>query len=79
MPLARATFTKGQVGFQRDPAICSESCFQSCISNVPVPPALPSSLQVNCTLVESHEPFKKHAIPSDYAAFQNVFSKQAAT
>ncbi len=57
----------------------SESCFQNCISNVPVPPALPSSLQVNSTLVESPEPLKKHAIPYDYAAFQDVFSKQAAT
>ncbi len=54
----------------------SESCFQNCISIVPV---LPSILQVNFTLVESPEPLKKHVIPSDFAAFQDVFSKQAAT
>ncbi len=57
----------------------SESCFQNCLSNVPKPPVSPSSLQVNSTLVESPEPFEKHSISSDYVAFQDVFSKQAAT
>ncbi len=57
----------------------SESCFQNCLSNVPEPPACPSSLQVNSTLMESPEPLEKHIIPSDYVAFQDVFSKQAAT
>ncbi len=57
----------------------SESCFQNSLSNVPVPPVCHSSLQVNSTVVESHEPLEQHSIPSDYPAFQNVFSKQTAT
>ncbi len=57
----------------------SEACFYNCLSNVPVPPVSPSRLQVNSTLMESPEPLEKHIIPSDYAAFQDVFSKQAAT
>ncbi len=57
----------------------SESCFQNCLSNVPVPLAGTSHLQVNSTLVESPESLIQHVIPSDYMAFQDVFSKQAAT
>ncbi len=56
-----------------------ESCFQNCNSNVPAQLVLPSGFQVNSTLVESPKPLKKHAIPSDYVAFQDVFSKQAVT
>ncbi len=57
----------------------SESFFQNCISNIPVPPVCPSSFQINSALVESPEPLEQNTIPSDYVAFQDVFSKQAAT
>ncbi len=53
--------------------------FQNCLSNVPSPPVKTSSLQVNSTLMESPEPLENLTIPSDYAVFQDVFSKQAAT
>ncbi len=38
-----------------------------------------SCLQVNSSLVESPETLESPKVPSDYAAFQDVFSKQAAT
>ncbi len=45
----------------------------------PSPPAITACLQVNSTLVESPESQENPEIPSDYTAFQDVFSKQAAT
>lgn len=49
------------------------------VSNIPVPRVKNPSLQIHSTLVESPEPLEVPKIPSDYAAFQDVFSKQAAT
>lgn len=54
----------------------SPACFQNCLSNVPVPPV---SDPVQSTLVESPKPHTTPIIPSDYMAFQDVFSKQVAT
>ncbi len=52
---------------------------QNCLSNVPVPLVSNPKLQVHSTVVESPEPREVPTIPSDYMAFQDVFSKQAAT
>ncbi len=57
----------------------SKTCIQDCLSNVPVPLANNPKLQVHSTLVESPEPREVPTIPSDYMAFQDVFSKQAVT
>ncbi len=57
----------------------SKECFQNCLSAVPTPPTSNPSLQINSTHVESPEPLESPSIPSDYGAFQDVFSKQAAT
>ncbi len=57
----------------------SKECFQNCLSAVPTPPTFNPSLQINSTHVESPEPLESLSIPSDYGAFQDVFSKQAAT
>ncbi len=57
----------------------SKECFQNCLSAVPTPPTFNPSLQINSTHVESPEPLESPSIPSDYGAFQDVFSKQAAT
>ncbi len=56
----------------------SKTCIQKGLTNVPV--TLVSNLkpQVHSTLVESPEPCEVLTIPSDYTAFQDVFSKQAA-
>ncbi len=57
----------------------SETCFQNCLSSIPKPLRKSSQIQVCSTLVESPELQVKCTIPSDYQAFQDVFSKQAAT
>ncbi len=49
------------------------------LTTVPKPRSSPIPAQLSSTLVESPEPAQVHTIPSDYAAFQDVFSKQAAT
>ncbi len=56
-----------------------KTCFQDCLSSIPVPLTKDPKLRVHSTLVESPEPREVPTIPSDYQAFQNVFSKQAAT
>ncbi len=57
----------------------SKTCVLNCLSNVPVPLVGNPKLQVHSTLVESPEPREVPTIPSDYTAFHDVFSKQAAT
>ncbi len=57
----------------------SKECFQNCLSAVPTPPTSSPSLQINSTHFESPKPLESPSIPSDYGAFQDVFSKQAAT
>jgi len=57
----------------------SPAFFQNCLSNVPEPLVSEPILHVCSTLVESPEPQTAPTIPSDYMAFQDVFSKQAAT
>ncbi|KAL0169271.1 hypothetical protein M9458_033867, partial [Cirrhinus mrigala] len=52
----------------------SPECHKSCLQNLPIP-----NLQLQSTLVESPESYKSTSIPEDYRAFQDVFSKQAAT
>ncbi len=55
----------------------SEYCQRHCLLRV-TPPT--SSLLQNCsTSVESPKPERKFTIPYEYRAFQDVFSKQAAT
>ncbi len=48
------------------------------LSNIPVPLVSNPKLQVYSTLVESPKPCEVPTIPSDYTAFQDVFSKQVA-
>ncbi len=55
----------------------SEFWQQNCLTTVPKPRSSPIPAQLSSTLVESPEPAQVHTIPSDYAAFQDVFSKQA--
>ncbi|KAI2657297.1 Transposon Tf2-9 polyprotein [Labeo rohita] len=50
----------------------SSDCHKSCLQNCP-------NLKLQSTLVESPESNKSTSIPDDYRAFQDVFSKQAAT
>ncbi len=57
----------------------SETCFQNCLPSIPKPPKKSLQIQVCSTLVESPERQVKCTIPSDYQAFQDVFSKQAAS
>ncbi len=57
----------------------SEFCRQNCLIVVSKPRASPIPAQLASTLVESPEPAEIPTIPSDYAAFQDIFSKQAAT
>ncbi len=53
----------------------SDTCFQNCLSAIPKPLKRSSQVQVCSTLIESPEPQVKRTIPSDYQAFQDVFSK----
>ncbi|KAL0167736.1 hypothetical protein M9458_035958, partial [Cirrhinus mrigala] len=55
----------------------SKHCFIHCLSGIP--PHHVTSVQLASTLVESPEPTSVQEIPADYRAFQDVFSKQAAT
>ncbi|KAL0198905.1 hypothetical protein M9458_007445, partial [Cirrhinus mrigala] len=55
----------------------SKQCHTQCLSNLPLRRPVP--IQVASTHVESPEPAFTPAIPAEYAAFQDVFSKQAAT
>ncbi|XP_050960534.1 uncharacterized protein LOC127161828 [Labeo rohita] len=55
----------------------SERCQEDCLSNRPQP--LPVPVTVSSTLVESPETEDLPEIPAEYVAFQDVFSKQAAT
>ncbi|KAI2646181.1 Transposon Tf2-8 polyprotein [Labeo rohita] len=55
----------------------SVCCFEHCLSNLPKP--LPVPVSLSSTLVESPELENPPEIPAEYMAFQDVFSKQAAT
>ncbi|KAL0172286.1 hypothetical protein M9458_032597, partial [Cirrhinus mrigala] len=54
-----------------------DRCYKQCLSNIPRPPPVPNHL--SSTQVESHEPEIPPEIPAEYMAFQDMFSKQAAT
>ncbi len=53
----------------------SEFCHQNCLITVSKPRSSPIPAQLASTLVESPEPAEIPTVPSDYAAFQDVFSK----
>ncbi|KAL0200285.1 hypothetical protein M9458_003472, partial [Cirrhinus mrigala] len=55
----------------------SKQCHTQCLSNLPHP--RPVSVQVASTHMESPKQAFTPEIPAEYAAFQDVFSKQAAT
>ncbi|KAL0147703.1 hypothetical protein M9458_056981 [Cirrhinus mrigala] len=55
----------------------SDRRYEQCLSNIPRPPPIP--IHLSSTQVESPEPEIPPEIPAKYMAFQNVFSKQAAT
>ncbi|KAL0163603.1 hypothetical protein M9458_039356, partial [Cirrhinus mrigala] len=55
----------------------SDRCREHCLSNLPQP--LPVPVTLSSTLVESPEIENPPEIPAEYVAFQDVFSKQAAT
>ncbi|KAI2647675.1 Transposon Tf2-11 polyprotein [Labeo rohita] len=55
----------------------SEHCLNNCLVNLPHSPSVPVLL--SSTLVESLEPSFIPEVPAEYMAFQDVFSKQAAT
>ncbi|KAI2659363.1 Transposon Tf2-8 polyprotein [Labeo rohita] len=55
----------------------SKHCFIHCLSGVP--PHHVTSVPLASTLVESPETLGTQEIPAEYRAFQDVFSKQAAT
>ncbi|KAL0181316.1 hypothetical protein M9458_023722, partial [Cirrhinus mrigala] len=55
----------------------SEQCHTQCLVNLPHPQPVPVLL--SSTHVESPEPSFTPEIPAEYTAFQDVFSKQAAT
>ncbi len=57
----------------------SEWCCQHCLKDIPCPPLKSQATQVASMWVESPEPSEDPVFPSDYKAFQDVFSKQAAT
>ncbi len=57
----------------------SEFCHHNCLSALPRPLHKTLTAQIASTLIESPEPQEKPTVPSDYEAFQDVFSKQAAT
>ncbi len=57
----------------------SETCFQNCLVSIPMPIKRSSQAQVCSTPAKSPEPLAKYTFPSDYQAFQDVVSKQAAT
>ncbi|KAL0151004.1 hypothetical protein M9458_053517 [Cirrhinus mrigala] len=55
----------------------SPMCHTQCLSKLPHPPSVPAL--VASTHVESPEPAFTPEVPVEYMAFQDVFSKQAAT
>ncbi|KAL0161859.1 hypothetical protein M9458_041255, partial [Cirrhinus mrigala] len=55
----------------------SKNCFDHCLSGIPLRRVTPVPLA--STLVESPEPVSTPEFPAEYRAFQDVFSKQAAT
>ncbi|KAI2659502.1 Retrotransposon Gag-like protein 3 [Labeo rohita] len=55
----------------------NKQCYDQCLSNIPLPQSIPVPLA--STQVESPEPEIFPEIPAEYVAFQDVFSKQAAT
>ncbi|KAI2655851.1 Transposon Tf2-8 polyprotein [Labeo rohita] len=55
----------------------SQMCYTQCLSILPHPHSVPAL--VASTRVESPEPAFTPEIPAEYMAFQDVFSKQAAT
>ncbi len=57
----------------------SEFCHQHCLKEIPRPLRRLPAAQVASTRVESPEASVIPTIPFDYRAFQEVFSKQAAT
>ncbi len=57
----------------------SEFCHQHCLKEIPRPLHRLPAAQVASTRVESPEASVIPTIPFDYRAFQDVFSKQAAT
>ncbi len=57
----------------------SEFCQQNGLTTVPKPRSSPIPAQLSSTLVDSPELAEVPTIPSDYAAFQDVFCKQAST
>ncbi len=57
----------------------SEFCHQHCLKGIPRSRLQSPAAQVASMRVESPEPSTTPIIPSDYRAFQDVFSKQAAT
>ncbi len=57
----------------------SDYCFKECLTNLPVPPQADTSAFVCSTSIESPIPQHTVQIPTEYQAFQDVFSKSAAT
>ncbi len=56
----------------------SEFCHQHCLTELPRPLQKSPAVQITSTRIESPEPSMTPYVPSDYVAFQDVFSKQAA-
>lgn len=54
-------------------------CLQHCISALLKPFQTRRMAQIASTCIESLEPLEAPTVPSDYVAFQDVYSKQAAT
>ncbi len=57
----------------------SEYCHQHCLSVLPKLLGRSLTAQIASTSIESPASLETPSIPPDYAAFQDVFSKQAAT
>ncbi len=57
----------------------SDYCLKRCLTNLPVPPQADTSAFVCSTSIESPIPQRTVQIPTEYQAFQDVFSKSAAT
>ncbi len=69
-----------EIRWETSEVICwSEFCHQHCLKGIPHPRLQSPVTQVASTRLESPEPSTTPTIPSDYRAFQDVFSKQAAT
>ncbi len=57
----------------------SDYCFKECLTNLPEPPQANTAAFVCSTSIESPIPQCTVQIPTEYQAFQDVFSKSAAT